>query len=361
MKILYVINSLCSGGAEKLVNDLLPLLNSEKNVCHLLYLSDKHDKYSDNLKDKGISVTLVPSKSHLKRISYIQQYIKKYNIEIVHAHLFPSFYYCSFVKKITKKSFKLIMTEHNTSNRRRKYNFLKLLEKYMYFSYDHIISITQETQSSLFDWIEGYSSKKMSVINNGIPLEDFYNASKYERNQLIDSISENDILMCMVGSFTEQKNHELMIKIMNDLPINFKIVLVGEGALEKSIRCEVVEKKLSSKVFFLGYRNDIPNIMKTADIILIPSKWEGFGLVAVESLATGTQIVASNVPGMSSVLGNAGFKVNDNANHQEFIDKIQLAIDRPIHRSTLINRSKIYDINNMKDQYINLYNKIGGN
>ena len=85
MRILFVIDSLVGCGAEKLMNDLLPILNNDNCVCELLILTDKNQKYLDSLRGNGIKVTVVPQKcsNHIKRILYIKKYIEdgKYDID----------------------------------------------------------------------------------------------------------------------------------------------------------------------------------------------------------------------------------------------------------------------------------------
>ena len=91
MRVLFVIDSLCGGGAEKLMNDMLPLINSDTYACDLLILTEKDQKYLDSLRNNGIKVTVVPAqcKSHIQRIGFIKKFIKTGNYDIVHANLFP--------------------------------------------------------------------------------------------------------------------------------------------------------------------------------------------------------------------------------------------------------------------------------
>lgn len=88
-----------------------------------------------------------------------------------------------------------------------------------------------------------------------------------------------------------------------------KLLLVGEGP-ELKEAMELVEKlSLSSKVIFLGYQNDVADLIASADILLLPSSQESFGLVAIEAMASGVPVVASNVGGLSEVIehGVTGF------------------------------------------------------
>lgn len=358
MKILYVIDSLCGGGAEKLVHDLMPLVASS-HTCDLLLLSDRDDKYSESLKKQGIKISVSPHKGMIKTLLYIKKYIKLGNYDIVHANLFPSFYYCSLIKKISGKVFpKLVMTEHNTDNRRRHKNVFRVVEKWIYSSYDHVISISDATQKALLEWLEIAQNDKFSVIKNGIPMDIFTNAIPYDRDKLFEMIKPDDIILCMVGSFTEQKNHGVIIEMLYKLPTCYKLILVGEGKLEKEIKKLVIERQLEDRIRFLGFRNDVPSIMKTADVIVIPSKWEGFGLIAVEAMACGKTIVASKVPGLDEVIGEAGYKVSKYMDQDCFAEVVVEAVNHPIDKAILCRQASYYSIENMCSNYIKIYKQL---
>jgi glycosyltransferase involved in cell wall biosynthesis len=81
-----------------------------------------------------------------------------------------------------------------------------------------------------------------------------------------------------------------------------KLVFVGKGQLEDKLRTEAFRIGVSEKVAFLGWRNDIPEIMKVLDIFVLPSLNEGMGRVLVEAMAAGRPIVASNVGGICDLI-----------------------------------------------------------
>jgi glycosyltransferase involved in cell wall biosynthesis len=182
----------------------------------------------------------------------LKKFIIENKFDIVHAHLFPSFYYLGFLKLFNKKlkSFpKIIVTEHSTFNNRRKYNILRHIEKIIYNSFDKIVSITFEVQLDLLKWLKKKKNSKFSVILNGI---DFHKILAIDSSK-IDLVPEillkpaNIIKVGMVGSFTIQKNHLFMIKALSFLPNNFHLFLLGEGKLEIAIRDYVSKLNLSKK------------------------------------------------------------------------------------------------------------------
>lgn len=362
MKILFVCGSLGGGGAQKLLNDLLPILiHKERIEAELLLITKKDDKYSQNLISKGVKISVIPAKynNHLSRLRYIYNYIKENKFDIVHANLFPTFYYCSIAKKLLKDSrTKFAMTEHSTDNRRRHISMARPLEKWIYKSYDKVVCISPETQMALCSWLEDNSKNKFSVIYNGVQLKQYSEAVPYQRSMIFNTIADHDILLCMVGSFSNQKNHFFMIDVLTKLPERYKIVFCGEGNLRSNIEQAVSKYKLNERVRFLGFRTDAANIMHTSDIVIIPSKWEGFGLVAVEAMACGKPVVCSNVPGLAGVVGDAGIieNIDDPAVFVKAILRLEDCELYEKYSKRAYLRAQQFDINEMCERYLEVFN-----
>lgn len=166
----------------------------------------------------------------------------------------------------------------------------------------------------------------------------------------------------MIGSFTIQKNHKFMVEVMNRLSKKFKLLLLGEGPLEEEIRKKIMEDGLEDQVFSLGFRRDIPALIKASDIVVIPSLWEGFGLIAVEAMACGRQVVCSDVPGLAEVVGDVGVKVTLN-DYEGFVRAIKWAAGRAGDidvKNQCIEQAKRFDIREMIKGYMEIYATLAG-
>ncbi len=363
MKILFISGLLSYGGASKLIYDLLPRMKNKGHDCELLILTDKQSKYIEELNDIGIAVHVVPKsvKTHFAKIKYIKEWIDKNKYDVVHVNLFPPIYYCSIVKRILgRKCPVLIMTEHSTDNKRRHRNYLQGIEKFIYRKYDHVISISNKTQENLCKWLGTEGSEKFSVVENGIDIKLFSNANPISKNEFISEYKKGDVLLLTVGSFTPQKNHMKLIEALALLPDNYKLILAGEGPLMENIKKRTKELELVNRVAFLGFRKDIARIMHSVDILIIPSIWEGFGLIAAEGMACGLPIAASNVSGLAEIVGDAGIKFNPNRESE--IANAVLAISNEENKNVLIEnglrRVTKYDINNTVTGYLNIYDSM---
>lgn len=239
LKILHIINNLGSGGAEKLIEESLPILNNFQGIkADVLLLTDDKNVFDKTLKLKGIKVDVIKFHSIYNPLNIleIKKYIKKNNYDIVHAHLFPTQYWVAIASKLMFRNRpKFITTEHSTHNRRRDKFYFRFIDKYIYSSYDLIISISQKTQENLVYWLRPKANqlKKFIVIENGINIDKFRNAIPYKKEELNPSFTEETKLICMVGRFSEQKDQATLIKAMKYLPEDIHLLLVGEGPLRK--------------------------------------------------------------------------------------------------------------------------------
>lgn len=365
MKILFLSDLLAYGGASKLIYDLLQRMAAEGHCCELLILTDEHSKYIDDLKKKGIMVHVIPKEihSHISKIKYIKRWIEKGGYDVIHANLFPTIYYCSIVKGIIGDECPpLVMTEHSTDNKRRHKFYLRLLEKSIYQKYDHVISISEKTQENLCKWLNTEGDKRFSVIENGIDVKSFKNAEPLPREELFSGIQNGDVLILTVGSFTPQKNHEKLLEALTFLPMKYKLLLCGEGPLLEEIMNKVTLFHLDNRVIFLGFRKDVDRIMHTADILAIPSIWEGFGLIAAEGMACEIPIVASDVPGLSEVIGEAGMKFNPKEPKQIADAILEISKDEiaKLYTKRSSSRCLQYDISSTVSGYLTVYRDVIG-
>jgi glycosyltransferase involved in cell wall biosynthesis len=362
VRVLYVINNLTSGGAEKLLLDLIPLINEKENLAaDILLLFDDNNVYYEPLQKKGVKVDIVKfnKKYDLRNIFEIRRHIIMGNYDIVHAHTFPTQLWVALARMFFgDKNIRFITTEHNTYNRRRGKFYFRLIEKFMYSRYDTIVSISEKTKDSLIDWIDPNKKSiyKHLVMENGIDLETIKNALPYKKCDLIDGMTADTKLICMVGRFTEQKDQPALIRAVSKLPEDVHLVLAGEGPLMNDNKALAEKSGISERVHFLGFRNDVPGILKTVDIVVLSSHWEGFGLAAVEGMAAGKPLIASDVDGLREVVKGAGILFNTE-------EELKNAIISLLNNNALYeeisqkcrDRAERYDIKRMAEDLIKLY------
>jgi len=361
MKILQVINNLATGGAEKLLLESLPFYVEKGIKMDVLVLNGTSYPFLEALKNLNccnvysLGLHSVYNPIHIFKII---PYFKKY--DIVHVHLFPGQYWVVLAKPLSFSKSKLLFTEHSTSNRRIKNKWLKHLDRFFYHRYDKIICITDQVSDVICNY-SGLPKNKFTVIQNGVSLSKFKTAQKISINNLFKDNEPAKKFIIQVSSFQEPKDQLTLIKSLCYLPSYVKLILVGQGVLKDETEAFVKNRNLSDRVIFLGLRMDVPQLLKTADIIVLSSKYEGLSLSCIEGMASGRPFIASDVPGLSEVVKDAGI-LFEQGNSEELAEKIlQLLRDKNYYDRVVEScqiRAAQYDIQTMIDKHIALYESL---
>lgn len=362
MKVLQVTNSLRSGGAEKLIADTTNLYANEKIDVSVLLMDGTKTPFYEKVSSNKIPVFSlgfgIKNIYNPFNIFKVIKYLKEY--DIIHVHLFPALYWVAFAKLLSFSKCKLVVTEHNSTNRRRDNPIFKFLDPIIYKKYDQIVTISKSVDENLKKHL-GKKFKNFYKINNGIDLHVFNNALPYSKEEL--NYKENDTLLIQVSSFTPQKDQETLIKVMPQLPENYKLLLVGAGPLESQLKELTTELNIAHKVHFMGIRSDVPRLLKSVDIVLLSSNYEGLSLSSVEGMACGKPFIASDAPGLTEVVENAGllFPIGDIDQLKNTI--IKLTSDDTYYQTVVndcLERANEFDVNKMVQKHITLYKTLIG-
>ncbi len=358
MKILHVINSLGVGGAERLVADLAPLQRDCGNDVEVLLLRGGDSRFREILEDAGIRVFDFGKTNNIYsplNIFRMLPFVRKY--DVIHAHLFPAQYWTAIATKISFSFARLVTTEHNTTNRRREIRVFRFADRRIYSCYNAIIGISQKTTDSLFAYLNG--ARRIATIENGINLERFIDAMPGKCKKIVPEDAE--FLLMQIAGFREQKDQDCVLRALKILPQGVHAVFVGDGERRKD--CEKLAEELGvrERAHFLGVRADVPALLKAADIVVMSSHWEGFGLAAVEGMAAGKPVVASDVPGLAEVVGGAGilFPQGDESALAGTI--MRLATDKDFYAHTAAacsRRAQNFDIRKTAAEYLKIYDEV---
>lgn len=358
MKILQLINCLSTAGAEKLLIETIPIYNEKGVQVDLLLLNGKKHPFLEELESQNICNVYSLGNGSLynpKFIFSIIPFLKKYNI--VHVHLFPSLYWVAISKIIAFSKVNLIYTEHATTNRRMQNPLLRLFDKYIYSKYKKIVCISNEVEKSIKNHLN-FTESKFILINNGIKITKITNETPYLKSDLGLQINEDDILLIQVSRFQPPKDQNTLIRSLIYLPNNVHILLIGDGVLKCECEKLAYDLGFSKRVHFLGIRLDVPKLLKTADIVVLSTHYEGLSLASIEGLASGKPFVASDVPGLSEIVTGAGV-LFQSQNEKALAVEINRLIDDNDYKDKIVkqcvNRAKEYDIEIMVEKHLNLY------
>tara|TARA_R110001592_G_scaffold202448_1_gene451949 strand:- start:1872 stop:2957 length:1086 start_codon:yes stop_codon:yes gene_type:complete len=361
MKILQVINSLRSGGAEKLIVDACIKYREQGLEVDLLLLDSTETPFYKTLKAynevKIIALGGYKNIYNPLNIFKLKTYLNKY--DVIHVHLFPASYWVAFSKLITYKKQKVVFTEHNSTNRRRNNPLFKVLDTLVYKQFNKVVTISEAVDQNLKKHLGTHINKKIVKIYNGIDLLAIENAKPYNREEL--GFIDSDKLLLQVSSFTPQKDQKTVIRALPLLPSNYKLLLVGTGKLQDE--CLNLCKKINvqERVKFLGIRNDVPRLLKTVDVVILSSHFEGLSLSCIEGMASGKPFIATDALGLGEVVKGAGiiFEKNNDRQLSKIIEKL---INDLEYKNKIVShcqeRAKNFDINNMVSRYIEMYESL---
>lgn len=354
MKILQVITSLSTGGAEKLISEITPMLRDKGHQVDVLAFDGADTAFKKALTDKGIKVYSFGKGCNVYNPLFIFRLAKMMkSYDIVHTHntapqLFAAIgsVLCSVV---------LCTTEHNTSNRRRDLKWYAPIDKWMYGRYRQIICISDQAEENLKKYL-GEDKFNICTIYNGIDVERFAQAQPCAA--LVKEKGQKKAVV-MVAGFRYQKDQDTLIKAISLLPKDdYELWLVGDGERREALHNVVKDMAVEDRVKFLGLRNDIPNILKAADIVVMSSHFEGLSLSSIEGMSSGRPFIASDVDGLHEIVAGNGllFPHEDAKALADLI--LQMATDVDA-RNRVIDacqkKASQYDIKVMAEKYNNLY------
>ncbi len=350
MSVHHIINDirLENGGAQRVVRSLHKGLCEQGVDSRLVALCDS----SDSL-EAAISLNNVSPyrwKTFFSVMRYVRQHCSPQ--DIIHVHLFPSLLYVAIATRLVGWKGQLVCTEHSTSNGRRSHPLGKLIDSFIYPAYDRIYSISQGTQNTLASWMPRQISH-MRVVENGACLPHTAFRERGHREKLI---------VVSVGRLSKPKNYENALKAIALLDhSNFEYRIAGIGVEEAALKALCAELGLEKTVKFYGYVEDVVAFLQAADIFLMPSLWEGFGLAAVEAMNAGLPVVASNVIGLKEIFEvpePCGLLINPNCPSEiaEAVETFWDAERRLLYGKNAFVRSLHFSHERMIQAYCDEYN-----
>lgn len=350
MKILHVITSLRTGGAEKLMVDLLPRLRDLGNEVELCVFDGVRTPFFEQLEECGIKIHsfgVDTNVYHPKHIFHLANLMKNY--DIIHTHNTAPQLFAALAHICVRKP-RLITTEHNTTNRRRGKWYLKWGDCWMYRQYKKIICISDQAQENLVSYLG--QSVNTDTIYNGIELK------KYTEAEPLRVHDNNTKVITMVSAFREQKDHKTLIRAFNTLPEYYFLQFAGDGELREETEAYALQLPCSDRITFLGNRNDVPALLKGSDAVILSSHYEGLSLSSLEGMASGRPFIASDVDGLHEIVNGYGILFP-----HEDADALAAAIKRACEDSEYaaqiakrcVERAMQFDISVMAEKYNQVY------
>ncbi|MEW6616664.1 MAG: glycosyltransferase [Thermodesulfobacteriota bacterium] len=366
-KVLHVITSINRGGAENHLYDLVKLQIERGLDVSVAYL--KGDGYWRQ-RLESLGATVYPLKlKHFGEISPIIRLRKVLSVEhhdIVHAHMPPAELYTRLA--LLGKSIPLIVSKHNIEPF-CKYPFDGLLGRWVIRRADNVIAIAKAVSQFVQKPPYRVPSDKVSTIYYGLDIGPYQSVEGYRVTNLKRQlgIPKDAYLVGTVARLTKQKSLHTLIKAFarfdNEYQKSARLLVVGRGELEQKLKRLTHKLGIAQKVIWAGFRKDIPVVMNALDLFVLPSLYEGLGLVLLEAMAAGTPVVASRVGPIPEVVaeGKTGelFDVGNEVALCELIHKFSSETLRNkygMEGPSWVNRH--FSLDTMAEKTLNIYKSL---
>ncbi len=324
-KILFIIPNLGGGGSERVLVTLLANIDRVKFEPILLVVK-KEGRYKDDI-PKDIEVIDLNASQLRYAIFKIVKSIKSIKPDIVYSTLGHLNLVIAMIRPFFSKQIAFVARESNTvSSHNQQERYPKLFDWLFRKVYNNLDLIINQSKYMKNDLIKNYyiDENKIKVIYNPVDFKKIEESIDADNKILFDKDKIN--LLC-VGKLAYEKGYDILIEAVAKLDDNFFITILGEGGEEESLKKLAKERGVSQKINFIGFVQNPYSYMSQADMLLLPSRYEGLPNVILEAQACGKPAITFDAPGgMREIIedGFNGFLVTP-FNTDEFAQKIQKA------------------------------------
>jgi glycosyltransferase involved in cell wall biosynthesis len=392
-KILRILNRLNVGGPTYNVAYLSKHLPNTYRTKVLAGIKESHEASSEYILDElGLNYEFVPNMfrainpyKDVKALKFIMQQINTWRPDIVHTHAAKAgvlgrlaAYYSPHRPKVILHTYHGNVFDGYFSPLKTK--VILAIERHLCKLSDGIIAISQAQKEDLVERYKIAPANKIHVIKLGFDLEKFKTQKQEKRISFREhyQISEETVVVSIIGRLAPIKNHLLFIKVIIHLKKNYvcppmKFFIVGDGELFRDILkqiedsglsyCLPEEKKFAADIIFTSWRKDIDVINAGSDVVVLTSLNEGTPVSIIEAMASGKAVVSTDVGGVKDVFEDGYSGMLAKNNEEDFSDKLyQLISNKELRNSLGYNSEKVifqkYSYSRLIDDTTQLYAKL---
>ncbi|MBQ8985568.1 glycosyltransferase [Candidatus Saccharibacteria bacterium] len=351
IRILQYIGSLETGGSQSMIMNIYR--NIDRSKVQFDFVVDRKDKndlfYKDEIESLGGKVYVFDE--YFKGYNYFafarqwREFFKKHpEYKIIHCHVRSV---ASIVLKVAKRNgLVTICHSHNTSNGKGiKAVAKKMLQSKIHKNCDYYFACSRDAA----EWLYGdkiAKSDKCIILNNAIEVDKYrFNQNYRDEIRKKYGISDDVYLIGYVGRFEKQKNHEFIFRLIEGAKDDNGTIfmLCGDGTLKANFQKRIEEVGLKDKVIFVSGNTEIYKYYDAFDYFVLPSLYEGLGMVLIEAQFSGlTCLVSPNIPAEAKISKN--FIVRDLLEQEWEKEIVKKKVNQKRGEVKLLDNARRFDI-----------------
>ena len=358
IKVLNVISKLVYGGTESVIYNYYSNIDLENFESYIITRTAIDVDVVKKFENIGFKVYIVGDwEKHPYKVGIkIFKILKNEKFDIIHSHLSHTNFYFMILGKIAGIKIRISHSHltYKDENFKQKLKHFIYKELILLFS-TNLMACTKAAAIDLYGKRDG-----VFILKNAIDSDKFiYNKKVRDEYRRKLKINDGDFVYGNVGRLTKQKNQLFLLKIIYELKKkekNLKLLLVGDGELKEKLFDEIKNLNLSENIIFLSNRDDVNCLYQAMDAFILPSLYEGLGIVLIEAQASGLQCYASKyvVPAEASITNKCMF-ISLDKNEVEWAEMIlkNKNLSRKSEKEALIKSG--YDLSTEKNKLVNYY------
>lgn len=360
MRILLMITGLGIGGAERQVCDLADRFVALGHAVTILSLTGEvlMRPMSSSVKILDLNMSKSPL-SVLAAYRDCRRHIKAFNPDVIHSHMV----HANLLARLLRLSLPmpaLICTAHNTNEG----GALRMLAYRLTAPLADLMTNVSHEAVDAFIIKKACKKEAIKVVYNGIDSAKFmFSAQSREQKRAELHMADETKMILAVGRLAEQKDHPNLLRAFKQFintEKNARLVIVGSGALEAQLKELAQSLGLEGSVLFLGHRSDVNELMCAADLFVLSSKYEGFGLVVAEAMLCKLPVVATHCGGVKEVIGDYGHLVSTEDSNQLALAMLQAFELSMPEKNRVVTKARAriiehFDLDNVANQWLSLY------
>lgn len=362
--ILHLIDTTGPGGAETVfINLLSELVRTQfRNIVVLR----GEGWVADKVRSIGITPVLIDSKGsfNLGYICALRRLLIRERVNLIHAHLLGSNVYGALVALLSRTP--MIATFHGAVDVAARERFLGAKFFLIGLGADKIVCVSKRLETEL-----GNRSRlppaKLKLIYNGVDPRNYRGKARIDLRREL-GLAPGATVVVSIGNIRPAKGYEFLVEAavrMRDQEPQTHFVVVGhqKEALFRQLLHQVAQAPNPPRIHWLGFREDVADILQQADIFLLPSVSEGFSISTVEAMLAGIPVIATCSGGPEEIINNQEtgvlIPVKDAS---AIVDAIQ-ALKSPIRRQSLVEKARLvasekFSLAAMLKEYRGLYQQL---